>query len=302
MEGDAPEKEGEVCIGGHTVRSLPRRERRRPPPCSFDEGVAFCTRESRSEDGKAEEGTGLLETWPEGVVSFDEERAACGTGGADRERGFVYLDHTADVIVHAFAESLSECFAFAGLALFHCMADLREVRPQKQRSVVARGRSAGLLLFHFLDELLFLYGSEYFIACQVRPLEITEQRSGEGVELVAKCVVVGERFDCQRHSGGTEVKAVTLHRLQVLLQRRNAPRPLPSPEKLPVASAAALLEEGAQQQTHREGGKEQDALADGSGRQWLTECDVTGACSLSSLPSLKAERDYRWACYVVLDI
>lgn len=87
-------------------------------------------------------------------------------GGKEYFRGkveYAYLDHPADVVLFAGGIDIATAFRSAGLALFNYMTDIRRVELKLRRFIVAFGRDLPDLLFHFLDEMLFLYGSEYFI-------------------------------------------------------------------------------------------------------------------------------------------
>lgn len=125
--------------------------------------------------------------------------------------GFEYVDHTADVGIRAWGPSLAKAFEAAGLALFGYMTDLSLVNPTSTRDVVVPKEDTSCLerlFFHYMDELLFLYGSDYFIA---RRVHVTE----EDESLTVHCE--GETFDLKRHTQGTEVKAITMHELMVTM-------------------------------------------------------------------------------------
>lgn len=139
-----------------------------------------------------------------------------GTTPAGGDLGFEYLDHTADVIIHAWGVSLSAAFENAGKALFHYMTDTDRVEPRERRTVQASGGDLEDLLFHFMDELLFLYGSEYFVACNI---DVTRLDAANGC---LSCEVRGEVFDRSKHSQGTEVKAITMHEMKVWQKREAA--------------------------------------------------------------------------------
>ncbi|CAN7944121.1 unnamed protein product [Ixodes hexagonus] len=66
------------------------------------------------------------------------------------------------------------------------------------------------LLFHFLDELLFVFSAEpYFIGRKVKILEFDK----EAFRIKAR--VYGEVFDLGKHPQGSEVKAITYSNMQV---------------------------------------------------------------------------------------
>lgn len=67
------------------------------------------------------------------------------------------------------------------------------------------------LLFHFLDELLFLFSAEPFLVCA--KLEISKF---DLVDFEIDCLCYGEPFQLGKHPQGTEVKAITYSAMQVI--------------------------------------------------------------------------------------
>ncbi|MBI4484261.1 MAG: archease [Acidobacteria bacterium] len=120
---------------------------------------------------------------------------------------FEYLEHTADVAVRIYGKDLAELFAHAAQALFSVITNLESVRTQEERAIEAQGEDRAALLHNFLDELLFRFDSEGFIA-----RDVTVHRLDEGfVQATAR----GEKLDRQRHEFLTDIKAVTYHELKV---------------------------------------------------------------------------------------
>jgi len=87
------------------------------------------------------------------------------------------------------------------------MTDLRKVRRREERAVSASGNDATELVVAFLTELLVLEQTDGFIARDIRAHPVGDPPTA----IVAS--VSGERFDPERHSSRTEVKAVTFHDL-----------------------------------------------------------------------------------------
>ncbi|XP_037828442.1 protein archease-like [Lucilia sericata] len=124
---------------------------------------------------------------------------------------YEYLDHTADVQLHAWGESLKEAFEQCGMAMFGYMTELDYVTVQSCYQIEAKGDDVDGLLFHFLDELLFLFSCEPFLIC--KRLEITKFDL-ETFEIECRCY--GEPFDLEKHPQGTEVKAITYSAMQII--------------------------------------------------------------------------------------
>eukprot|EP00923_Selenidium_pygospionis_P040430 GHVN01069831.1.p1 GENE.GHVN01069831.1~~GHVN01069831.1.p1 ORF type:complete len:126 (+),score=16.00 GHVN01069831.1:465-842(+) len=94
--------------------------------------------------------------------------------------------------------------------MFNYMTNIDLVAPLEEKTIEATGHDINDLLFHFLDELLFLYGSEYFI-CNV--VEITHLEV-ESFSITA--TGYGSKFDPKKNSQGTEIKAITMHEMRIL--------------------------------------------------------------------------------------
>ncbi|EDV23546.1 uncharacterized protein TRIADDRAFT_27346, partial [Trichoplax adhaerens] len=96
------------------------------------------------------------------------------------------------------------------LGMLAYITDLRCVEPIKTQQIEAEGHDLESLLYHFLDEFLFLFSAEpFFIAKNVKILKFDK----ENFRITAEGV--GEIFDLSRHPQGTEVKAITYSNMQI---------------------------------------------------------------------------------------
>lgn len=120
------------------------------------------------------------------------------------------LDHTSDVQIHSWGDSLEEAFELAALAMFGYMTDIDAVEINQEEDVTAEGHDIESLLFNFLDEVLFLFCAEPFLTCkEIKIVELDR----ENFKITAKCR--GEPFDLGKHPQGTEIKAITYSNLQI---------------------------------------------------------------------------------------
>ncbi|ETE62845.1 Protein archease [Ophiophagus hannah] len=78
------------------------------------------------------------------------------------QKKYEYLDHTADVQLHAWGDSLEEAFEQCAMAMFGYMTDTETVEPLDTVEVEAEGHDMLSLLFHFLDEWLYKFSAEEF--------------------------------------------------------------------------------------------------------------------------------------------
>lgn len=118
---------------------------------------------------------------------------------------------TADVAFEAWGTTLEELFISAAAALLHTMAAAPEqVARQQELAISLEHEELDLLLLSFLQELIF-YKDARKLLLHADKVQIEEQ---EGLFLL-NAVVSGEQIDVDRHRLLVDVKAVTLHRLQL---------------------------------------------------------------------------------------
>lgn len=121
------------------------------------------------------------------------------------------LDHTADVQLHSWGANLTEAFEQNGMAMFGYMTEIDTVDILEKHEIEANAEDLDGLLYHFLDELLFLFSAEPYLIC--KKLKITEFNTET---FSIKCSCYGEAFDLKKHPQGTEVKAITYSAMQIV--------------------------------------------------------------------------------------
>lgn len=123
-----------------------------------------------------------------------------------RVERYKLLDHTADLMVEAYGETLEECFANAGYALFDQTVDLSTVSPEGEINFEIEEDVAEDRLYSFLSELLFIEDCDNFIVCG---LDV----KFDGNKVV--CRGRGETLDRSKHRLKSEIKAVTYHMMNI---------------------------------------------------------------------------------------
>uniref|UniRef100_H3B8U7 Protein archease n=1 Tax=Latimeria chalumnae TaxID=7897 RepID=H3B8U7_LATCH len=123
---------------------------------------------------------------------------------------YEYLDHTADVQLHAWGDTLEEAYEQCAMAMFGYMTDIETVEPIGTLEVEAEGDDLESLLFNFLNEWLYKFSADqFFIPREVKVLYI------DRLHLKIRSIGWGEEFDISKHPQGTEVKAITYSAMQV---------------------------------------------------------------------------------------
>ncbi|XP_026079233.1 protein archease-like [Carassius auratus] len=123
---------------------------------------------------------------------------------------YEYLDHTADVQIHSWGDSLEEAFEQCAMGMFGYMSDTETVEPTDTLEVESEGDDMESLLFHFLGDWLFKFSADlFFIPREVKVLNIDRMR------WKIRSIGWGEEFNINKHPQGTEVKAITYSAMQV---------------------------------------------------------------------------------------
>ncbi|XP_015928388.1 protein archease-like [Parasteatoda tepidariorum] len=123
---------------------------------------------------------------------------------------YEYLDHPADVQLHSWGSTIEEAFEQIAVSMFGYMTEIETVDITMSQDIEAEGHDMLSLLFHFLDEFLYIFSAEpYFIARKVKIL------SFDRANFKVRARGYGEIFDLDKHPQGTEVKAITYSNMQV---------------------------------------------------------------------------------------
>ncbi|PYK10260.1 MAG: archease [Verrucomicrobia bacterium] len=124
-----------------------------------------------------------------------------------------YLEEigTADIAFEATGRDLPELFTDAADATTNVMIDnLDAIEPRETRQIELSNDKIDMLLFDFLQELIYLKDAERLLL-RVRDAQIDKK---EG-KYFLKTEAAGETLDAARHHQRADVKAVTLHNFAV---------------------------------------------------------------------------------------
>ncbi|MFL5625184.1 MAG: archease [Ktedonobacteraceae bacterium] len=113
------------------------------------------------------------------------------------------FEHTADVGLHAYGNTLSELFIHAAQGMESLMVAPEQVQVLVSRSISVQGHDAVSLLIAWLNELIVLFDTEYLLFKDFKIDVITE------THLQGRAS--GEPYDSQRHDLSSAIKAVTWH-------------------------------------------------------------------------------------------
>ena len=123
---------------------------------------------------------------------------------------FEVVEHTADVGIKAFGDTLNEAFENAALGMFNIITDPEKVGLTQDFEVMIEGDDLKTLLHEWLSQLLILSQVNGMLfggfKVEMRPLQFGMGLTGQAL---------GEPADPKKHVYRTEIKAVTHHMLEV---------------------------------------------------------------------------------------
>ncbi len=134
------------------------------------------------------------------------------------KKRFEFLEHTADLYILAYGESLEESFENAAYAMFEGMTDLDKVQPTLEDAVEVEGQDEEALLYNWLEALLVKFDITGNLYSRFKIDTI--KKTPAGFQLKAK--IWGEPFDSERHLSKVGVKAVTYHQMEILRDAKGA--------------------------------------------------------------------------------
>ncbi len=123
------------------------------------------------------------------------------------QRHYEVFEHTADIGIHAFGHTLPELFVHAAQGMESLMVAPEQVRESVTREISVEGHDVVSLMIAWLNELVFLFDTEYLL---FRTFEI-----GAFTETSLLGNASGELYDAQRHDLSSAIKAVTWHEAAV---------------------------------------------------------------------------------------
>lgn len=113
---------------------------------------------------------------------------------------YKFVEHTADIEFDAYGKNLEEVFSNCAYAFVESICK-EKILEKKKLSFEVKGRDLENLLYNFLEELLFLFDSEYFILSNILKIEIDEKK------FILNCKIIGD--DAKNYEIISHVKAVT---------------------------------------------------------------------------------------------
>jgi len=110
-----------------------------------------------------------------------------------------------DFAFEVIADSISDLFRGAGIAMMMAMVDVEKLEAEKTWKFDLKSESLELLLFDFLGELIYLKDVDSVLFKDFEIVFTKEEK------LSLKCSAQGSLIDYSKYEILTDVKAVTMH-------------------------------------------------------------------------------------------
>lgn len=123
-----------------------------------------------------------------------------------KERGYEFVEHTADVRVIGWGPTIEEAFSQVALSLMATISpNLEKIKHKSIKEINIESEDKYALAIDFLTEFLYIFDVEELIFSDIEVKSIKSINNN----FQLKAVMKGEKFDKNNHEIGTEVKAIT---------------------------------------------------------------------------------------------
>ncbi len=120
---------------------------------------------------------------------------------------FEVIEHTADIGIRAYGNTLEEAFENAALGMFSLIADLSTVEEKESLRIEVEGEDRESLLVEWLNELIYVLETSRLLLKRFKVESLGE------THLTA--IGFGEPLNIQKHHLGEQIKATTYHMLKI---------------------------------------------------------------------------------------
>ena len=120
---------------------------------------------------------------------------------------YEFIEHTADVGLRVFGETLEVLLVNAADGLFELITEVEKIEEKEAVDFTLEAEGKEELLVRWLSELLFRFEVDSLLFKRFQILHVNDK------SLSAKAY--GEKFDPARHELKMEIKGVTYHQLKV---------------------------------------------------------------------------------------
>jgi len=128
---------------------------------------------------------------------------------------YEFIEHTADIIVKAYGDTLAEAFASAADAMFDIITDRSPIATVERVTFTINAIDLEGLLVSFLSHLIVLHETQYLVLTDFQVNFNGDNR----LDVSAR----GEKYDLDKHGRGEHVKGVSYHMMEIFDGRGEKP-------------------------------------------------------------------------------
>ncbi|MEJ2281310.1 MAG: archease [Candidatus Bathyarchaeota archaeon] len=131
------------------------------------------------------------------------------------QKGFRFLEHTADAFIEAYGANIEEAFENAATAMTDVMTELEKVEAKDEKKFVIEEKDEPALLYSWLEELLLEFELKEKLYSRFKISKI--EKTNEGFRLHARAW--GEDYDSKKHPSKVGIKAATYHQMEIIKEQ-----------------------------------------------------------------------------------
>jgi len=126
-------------------------------------------------------------------------------------KGYRFLEHTADIKIEAWGDSLEEAFEAAGMAFTDTFIERDKVEKLIYKKISVEGFDLMSLLFNWIEELILIFELENIVFSDFK---VKIKRTSEN-EYKLDAMGWGEQYSREKHGYKVHVKAMTYHEMEI---------------------------------------------------------------------------------------
>lgn len=129
---------------------------------------------------------------------------------------YKFLKHTADAKFQAYGKTLEEAFSNAAIAMFEVIIKTGRIEKKLTKKIEVKAKDKEALLYKWLEELLYLLDTEFFMLNSVKNMKIEKKE-----KYILKAEITGDTYK-EKYERHGAVKAVTYEEMFIKEEKRKA--------------------------------------------------------------------------------
>ncbi len=122
---------------------------------------------------------------------------------------------TADLAIEAYGNNLRQAFENSAKAICDSISDTSKIEEQEIKLVNKKAENLQMLLYEFLEEILYFHDADNLVFKRVIVQELDEKTPS------ISAIFYGENFDKKKHASKAHIKAITYHKMSIIKEKGN---------------------------------------------------------------------------------